>query len=345
MTDYFIRRILLMIPTFVGITFVCFAVTRYVPGGPVEQAVMRYRYGGAGGGGEAGGGGGRGDQAQVTAEMVEKLKVIYGFDKPFPVAYAAWLSRVVRLDLGESYTFSEPVWDVIKRRLPISISLGLIGFILAYSVCIPLGVWKAVQHGSAFDVTTSAVVFAGYAVPGWAAGVVLLHWFAGGSGWNVFPLGGIASDNFWDLSLPARAFDLVWHAVLPVGCYVIGSFASLTVLMKNTLMESLGQDYVRTACAKGLPEHRVVFVHALRNSLIPLATGLGHVLSLVLAGSFLIERVFNIHGMGLLGFEAIVSRDYPVVLGILVISSMLHMVGNILSDVLYCLVDPRIRFQ
>jgi microcin C transport system permease protein len=212
-------------------------------------------------------------------------------------------------------------------------------------ICVPLGVIKAVKHGSRFDFISSAIVFLGYSVPGWALGTALLVLFGGGSYWSIFPLGGFRPSDWEFLSIGEKIVAQARHMFLPVVCYMVGSFATLTILTKNSLLENLGQDYVRTAFAKGLDERRVIFVHALRNSLIPLATGLGHVFSLILAGSFLIERVFNIDGMGYLGYTSILQRDYPVALGILVIGSLLLLIGNILSDMIYALVDPRIRFK
>ncbi len=407
MFSYFFRRLLLMIPTFIGITFLVFTVTRFVPGGPVEQAVLRYQQaaaqGGEGGGGTASG---MDENGQISEEMMQRLKEIYGFDKPFYQAYCIWLWRVLHLDLGVSDTYSRPVWDLIKEKFPISIIFGLAGFILSYSICIPLGVWKAVKHGSIFDTLSSVLVFIAYSIPGWTAGVLLLMLIGG----KAFPLGGyesgaitknsflyryvreavyvkdipnetiekykdlkemlskesncqitsshpafysvpyekrtkIDNPNHNSLSFFGKIIDIGWHMFLPVFCYVLGSFASMTVLMKNSLMENLGQDYVRTAFAKGLSEKTVIFKHTLRNSLIPLATGLGHMLSIILAGSFLIEKVFNINGFGLLGYNSLIARDYPVVLGSLVISTILGLLGNIISDLLYCVIDPRIRFS
>jgi microcin C transport system permease protein len=241
--------------------------------------------------------------------------------------------------------YQEPVWDVIKSRFPVSVFIGLTGFVLSYLVCVPLGVLKAVRHGSKFDFISSAIVFLGYSVPGWALGTMLLVLFGGGSFWSVFPLGGFRSENWEYLTFWQKVIDQAQHMFLPVLCYMVGEFATLTILTKNSLMENLSQDYIRTAFAKGLHKRRVIFVHALRNSLIPLATGLGSVFSLILAGSFLIEKVFNIDGMGYLGYTSILQRDYPVALGILVIGSLLMLLGNILSDVIYAFVDPRIRFK
>jgi microcin C transport system permease protein len=251
----------------------------------------------------------------------------------------------VHLDLGTSYVDQDPVWDKIKSRFPISIFLGLTGFVLSYLITIPLGVMKAVHHQSKFDFITSLIVFLGYSIPGWALGTALLVLFGGGTFWDVFPLGGFRPVNWNYLGFFEKIWAQAYHMFLPVLCYTLGSFATLTILMKNSLMENLGQDYVRTAFAKGLNERRVIFGHAVRNSLIPIATGLGNQISLVLAGSFLIERVFNIDGMGYLGYLSIIQRDYPVALGILVISSLLLLIGNILSDVIYVIVDPRIRFR
>jgi microcin C transport system permease protein len=342
MTAYFIRRFLLIIPTFLGITMVVFAITHFVPGGPVERQIMRMR---GVGGGEAGGGGGARAAIALPEEEVEEIRRYYGFDKPLHVRYGRWLWNVLHLNLGNSYIYQDPVWDVIKSRFPISIFLGLTGFLLGYLVCIPLGVLKAVRHGSRFDVISSAFVFIGYSVPGWALGTALLVLFGGGTFWSLFPLGGFRPDNWEYLSFWGKVAAQIHYMTLPVLCYMIGGFATLTILTKNSLMENLGQDYVRTAFAKGLHERRVIFKHALRNSLIPLVTGLGNAISLVLAGSFLIEKVFNIDGMGYLGYTAILQRDYPVALGILVIDSLLMLVGNILSDMIYAVVDPRIRFK
>jgi microcin C transport system permease protein len=342
MTGYFLRRFLLIIPTFIGITLAVFVIMHFVPGGPVERQIMRFQMAMARG--EGGGPAGRAG-IEIPQEAIDEITRYYGFDKPVHIRYVSWLWKLVHLDLGNSYVYQDPVWEIIKSRFPISLTLGLTGFLLSYLVCVPLGVFKAVRHGSKFDFVTSVLVFMGYAVPGWALGTALLVLFGGGSFWNVFPLGGFRSDNWEHLTFWQKVTDQLEHMFLPVVCYMVGSFATLTILAKNSLMENMSQDYIRTAFAKGLHKRRVIFVHALRNSLIPIATGLGHVFSLILAGSFLIEKVFNIDGMGYLGYTSILQRDYPVALGILVISSLLMLIGNILSDVIYAVVDPRIRFQ
>jgi microcin C transport system permease protein len=341
LATYFLRRLLLVVPTFIGITLAVFVVTHFVPGGPVERRIMQMQMAVAQEGGVGAGPAG----LELPDEAIEEIRRYYGFDKPVHVRYAQWLWNVLRLDLGNSYIYQDPVWDVIKSRFPVSIALGLTGFLLSYLVCVPLGVMKAIHHRDRFDFLSSVIVFLGYSVPGWALGTALLVLFGGGSFWSVFPLGGFRPTNWEYLSFGEKIVAQAHHMVLPVLCYMVGSFATLTILTKNSLLENLGQDYVRTAFAKGLSERRVIFVHALRNSLIPIATGLGHVFSLVLAGSFLIERVFNIDGMGYLGYTSILQRDYPVALGILVVGSFLMLVGNILSDVIYAVVDPRIRFK
>lgn len=339
MTGYFIRRLLLIIPTFLGITLVLFFMVHMLPGGPVERQILLMS--GGGDGGEVGGG----SSIAIPREAVQQWREYYGLDKPIHIRYADWIWNLLHLNLGRSWFYQEPVWDIIKERFPISIFLGLTGFLLTYLICIPLGVWKAVKHGTAFDFISSAIVFIGYCVPGWALGTGLLVLFGGGSFWNVFPLGGFRPSDYDSLDVVHKISGQLYHMVLPVFCYMIGEFARLTILTKNAVLENLSQDYIRTAWAKGLSRQRVIFGHALRNSLIPIATGLGHQVSLILAGSFLIEKAFNIKGMGFLGWEALQQRDYPVALGILVISSLLIIVGNLLSDALYAVVDPRIRFQ
>ena len=342
MTGYFLRRFVLIIPTFIGITLAVFVIMHFVPGGPVEREILRYRMATMS---EGGGVSSVAGQMALPEDAVQEIRRYYGFDKPVHIRYVLWLGKVLRFDLGNSYVYQEPVWTVIKSRFPISVFLGLTGFLLSYLICVPLGVLKAVKHGTRFDFISSAIVFLGYSVPGWALGTLLLVLFGGGSFWSVFPLGGFRPDNWEYLSLSQKAVQQAWYMALPVFCYMVGEFATLTILTKNSLMENMSQDYVRTAFAKGLHKNRVIFVHALRNSLIPIATGLGHVFSLILAGSFLIEKVFNIDGMGYLGYTSLLQRDYPVALGILVIGSLLMLVGNIISDVIYAVVDPRIRFK
>lgn len=340
--DYLFRRLLLMIPTFVGITFATFVLCQFVPGGQIDQ--MRMALAGAGGG-EAGAGGGGDSRVQldIPDEQLQRLREYYGFDKPLPVAYAGWLADTVRLDLGTSFRYNAPVVRVIAERLPVSIYYGVITEIFTYGICIPLGIVKAIRHRTRLDTWTSVLIFVGYAVPGFALGAVLSNLLS--VRWELFPLGGFQSADAAGLGPGARVVDIAWHSVLPLVAYLAGAFAVTTMLMKNSLLENMSADYVKTALAKGLTWRRAVFVHALRNSLIPIATSVGGLLGIFLTGSFLIERVFNIQGIGLLAFEAIQTRDFPVVLGFLVISSVLLMLGNLLSDLTVALVDPRVRFE
>jgi len=339
MTAYFIRRFLLIIPTFIGITIMVFVITRFVPGGPIERIIAQAQQMPS-----ISGTGKTAEQTQpLSEEQIDELKKYYGFDKPVLASYFLWLGKVLTGDLGTSTRYYDPVWEMIRDRIPISLYFGILSLLLVYSICIPLGMVKAIKHKSAFDNMSSVVVFAGYAIPGWVVGVMTLVLFA--SYWEIFPLGGIVSDDFDDFTRMGKVLDIVWHTVLPLTAYVAGSFTVMTFLMKNSLMDNLAADYVRTAIAKGLPFKKAIFNHAFRNSLIPIATSFGNNISIILMGSFLIETVFNINGMGLLGYESVVERDYPVVMGILVISSLLFMIGNILSDICVALVDPRVKFE
>lgn len=338
MRAYFIRRFLLIPPTLLGITLIVFAITRFVPGGPLERALMEAQMGEQIRPGEAVGAGGGLSQAQR-----DHLAEFYGFDQPWYVAYAQWMGNVIRGDLGRSTRYQVPVWEIMVEKFPISIYFGVVTLIATYVICIPLGVAKAIHHRTPFDNTTSILVFIGYAIPGYVLGALLLVFLAFRLQW--FPTGGFVSEDFVDLSFGAKILDLAHHTALPLLCYLVGSFAVLTFLMKNSLMDHLAADYMRTAAAKGLRFKQAVFGHAFRNSLIPIATNFGNNISIFLTGSFLIERIFNIDGFGLLGYESVVERDYPVVMGILLISAILLLIGNILSDMIVALVDPRIRFR
>jgi microcin C transport system permease protein len=341
MKAYFIRRFLLIIPTFIGITILVFAITRAVPGGPIERMLTEAQFA-------------SGDQVSFQSDnqgiagstlseaQMQQLREYYGFDKPVLLSYAYWLKDILSLNLGYSTRYGEPVWESIKQRLPISIFYGIMTMILTYAVCIPLGILKAIKHKTAVDNVTSILVFIGYAVPGYVVGIIAITVFAFYLEW--FPLSGFTSNDFDDLSLFGKVADILNHSVLPLIAYMSGSFAVMTFLMKNSLMDNLAADYVRTAMAKGLEFKRAVVGHAMRNSLIPIATNFGQNITLFLTGSFLIEKIFNIDGFGLLGYESLVERDYPVVMGILVIGSLLSLIGNILSDICVALVDPRIKF-
>jgi microcin C transport system permease protein len=343
MRTYFLKRLLLIFPTILGITIACFLIMQMVPGGPVEQALQKMKQASRG---EAGAGTSVGRlQANMTQEELENIRKYYGFDKPVLVRYFNWLGKLIRLDLGTSYSYEKPVLNVITSRFPISLTFGLTSLFFTYLVCIPLGIKKALQHNRPFDNWSSILIFLGYSIPSFVLAIVLIVLFGGGSFWNIFPISGVVSDNFEELSLLAKIFDYMTHMFLPIICYMIGSFATLTLLMKNSLMEQLNQDYVRTALAKGLTYQQAVFRHGLRNALIPIATNIGMLIGVILSGSFLIETIFTIDGMGLLGYESIVNRDYPVALGLIVITSLLVLIGRIISDFCLVLVDPRIKFQ
>ena len=256
-------------------------------------------------------------------------------------------SGVLTGNLGKSYTYQQPVIEVMKPRFRVSILLGFTGFLISYLVCIPLGIKKALSHGSKFDVISSAIVFMAYSIPGWAFGGVLLVLFGGGSFWDVFPLGGLHSpQHIWqNLSFFEKVLDQIHHMILPIIAWTITSFATLTILMKNSLLDNMSQDYVRTAFAKGLSEKRVIWVHAFRNSIIPIASGIGHIIGIVIAGSYFIEMIFNINGFGKMGYQAILDRDYPITMGFLVIVVVIRLIANLLSDLALAAVDPRIRFK
>ena len=465
MFQYVIRRLLLMIPTFIGITFMVFFILQVAPDGPFERAVKQLKNAqGASESGVSMTSDVTGDSSQLTPELLEKLRMQYGLDKPIVLRYLIWLGvfpkeyksktvligksfresvdnvsvsqfknyllqRYVRVeidknqdyqiietgvglefplpsidklnidenfnqdkyihfqneyqelpadpDIIETWYFSD--WEIkkideennnvilvkkkfngiiqgflgysdkkgknvstlIAERMHISAFFGLTSLFLSYLVCIPLGIMKALKHGQKFDVISSIIVFIGYSIPGYALGVLLLSYFGG----DVFPLHGWRSPNFEELSFIGKVKDQLHHAFLPILCYMVGSFATMTVLMKNSLMENLSQDYVRTAFAKGLSEKRVIFFHAVRNSLIPLATGIGGMIGVVLAGSYLIEKTFGIDGIGLLGFNALIDKDYNIMMGFLVIGVIIRLLGNLISDLTYALIDPRIRFK
>ncbi|MBN2544927.1 MAG: ABC transporter permease subunit [Spirochaetes bacterium] len=343
MQTYFIRRLLLIIPTFLGITLLVFTITRLVPGGPIERIIMQVQQMNAAERGSRINFTKTNQSQPLSDDQLNQLKKYYGFDKPIFVSYFIWLGKILTGDFGNSTRYYDPVLTMIVERMPISLYFGFFSLIIIYSICIPLGIIKAIKHKTIIDNSTSVIVFIGYAIPGWVIGILLLLLFA--AKFEIFPLGGFTSDNFFDLNFFHKILDILWHTALPLFSYVFGSFAVLTFLMKNTLMDNLASDFVRTAMSKGLTFKSAIFKHALRNSLIPIATGFGNNISIILTGSFLIETVFNINGMGLLGYESIVDRDYPVVMGILVISSLLFLTGNILSDICVAIVDPRVQFK
>ena len=334
---YILKRLALMLPTLLGVLTVAFVVIQFVPGGPVEQ-IMAKAHMGAGGTYRA-----RGD---TDAKQIEALKKLYGFDKPAPVRYVEMLGQFATFDLGTSFMQNKPVWALIKEKLPVSISLGVWTFVLSYLISVPLGVAKAVREGSRFDVATTFVVMFGFAIPGFVLGVLLIVLFGGGTFWEVFPLRGLVSDNWHELGWAARIRDYFWHLTLPLVCLVVGSFAEMTMLTKNTFIEEMRKQYVLVARAKGLSQPRVLWKHILRNALIPIVTGFpAAFIGAFFAGALLIETLFSLDGLGLLSYDSIVQRDYPVVLGSLYLFTLIGLVVKLISDVLYVLVDPRVQFQ
>ena len=466
MFEYITRRLLLMIPTFLGTTFLVFFILQVAPDGPFERAVRQLKEADMGSEGGTSSTGSVVSSQQLTPELLNELRMQYGLDKPIFIRYLIWLglyskeqkNKIVTINsafrdsfssvkigeykkillqkyiqvvedegglhiiesgaglefiippdsilkkqfiidnettqnlafyrkhykelpenpkyiktwyesdwkiknfdeenntvtisnnaykgiltgyLGYSEKRGKDVSKLISERLHISVIFGLSGWILSYLVCIPLGIMKALKHGSKFDVLSSTIVFIGYSIPGYALGILLLYSLGG----EYFPIHGWRSDNWLELNLLQKIIDQIHHAFLPVLCYMVGSFATLTVLMKNSLLENLSQDYVRTAFAKGLTEKRVILFHAVRNSLIPIATGIGSMIGLFLSGSYLIESVFGIDGIGFLSLKALLDRDYNIIMGTLVIFTSVRLFGNLISDLTYALIDPRIRFK
>lgn len=341
MLSYVLKRLLLMIPTLLGVLTVTFIIIQFVPGGPVDQLVSEMRAGATGEGARSGTAGRR----DLDAKQIEEIKKLYGFDKPPLTRYFEMLGSFARFDLGRSFMHNKDVWQLIKEKLPVSISLGLWTFLLTYLISIPLGVAKAVREGSRFDTSTTMLVLIGFALPGFALGVLLIVLFAGGTFLDWFPLRGLTSDNWATLSWPARIGDYLWHLVLPLTCYSIGSFAVVTILTKNTFVEEIRKQYVLVARAKGLSERRVLYKHVFRNALIPIVTGFpAAFVAAFFAGSLLIETLFSLDGLGLLGYESIVRRDYPVVLGSLYFFTLLGLVVKLIGDLLYVVVDRRVQF-
>lgn len=340
MFQYLVKRIVSIFPTLIGMTLIFFVITNLAPGSPIEKKIQEMRFGGAGGMG-----GGQETAGVVTQEVIDALKKQYGFDKPLLERYWIWLKNVSTLNFGESFSYEEPVIDVIVSRFPISLQFGIASIILSYLICIPLGVLKAVRNGAKFDTLTSVILHAMYATPGFMLGILLLVFLSGDTFLNIFPIGGFHSDFYDDMGFWEKIMDRAHHFVLPLICYMVGSFTTLTILMKNSLLEVIAKDYIRTARAKGLNEKVVYLKHALRNALIPIVTGLGSFISIFFAGSLLIETIFQLDGIGLLGYQSILERDYNVLMGNMFIQSFLMLFGNIISDFAYIIVDPRIDFQ
>lgn len=344
MAAYIFKRLLLMLPTLFGVLLLTFVVIQFVPGGPVEQMVAQLQGRDAGGEGAAAHGAGYRGRQGLDLQRIEEIKAFYGFDKPAPERFWRMLKSFAQFDLGQSFYQRKGVWELIKEKMPVSISLGLWTFFISYLIAVPLGVAKAVRAGSRFDFVTTLIVLVGYAIPGFVLGVALLVVFGGQLQW--FPLRGLVSSNWEQMSWGARIVDYLWHITLPVTAMVLGSFAVTAMLTKNSFLEEIRKQYVLTARAKGLDERRVLWKHVFRNALIPIITGFpAAFIGAFFTGSLLIETLFSLDGLGLLSYESVIRRDYPVVLGTLFFFTLIGLVTKLLSDLSYVLVDPRVKFD
>ena len=366
MAAYILRRLLLMIPTVFGIMLVSFVIVQFAPGGPVERVLAQLqgndrgatsRVTGGGGDLAAGGGAGRTAGAPDTSSryrgaqgldpaFIQQLEKQYGFDKPAPERFLKMLVDYARFDFGKSYFRDVPVLQLIREKLPVSLTLGLWMTLISYAISIPLGVRKAMSDGRSFDVWTSAVIIVGYAIPSFLFAILLIVLFAGGSFWQVFPLRGLTSETWAQLSWPGRIVDYLWHIALPIAAMALGAFATSTLLTKNSFLDEIRKQYVLTARMKGLSERGVLYGHVFRNAMLIVIAGFpGAFINAFFAGSLLIETIFSLDGLGLLSFESIVNRDYPVVFANLFIFSLLGLAVNLLSDLTYTWIDPRIDFE
>lgn len=361
MTAYIIRRLLLIVPTLLGIMIINFIIVQAAPGGPVEQAIAELtqiggpatqrvtRAGGdfaSGGGGVIQSEGGYRGARGLDPAFIEELEKQFGFDKPPVERFLLMMGQYLTFDFGESFFRDRPVIDLVLEKMPVSISLGLWTTLITYLVSIPLGIAKAVRDGSRFDVWTSGIIIVGYAIPSFLFAVLLLVLFAGGSYLDWFPMRGLVSDNWEELSLGGKILDYLWHMTLPILSMVVGGFATLTMLTKNSFLDQIQQQYVITARAKGLSERRVLYGHVFRNSMLLVIAGFpAAFVSILFTGSLLIEVIFSLDGLGLLGFEAAINRDYPIMFGTLFFFSLLGLVMNLIGDIMYTVVDPRIDFE
>ena len=364
MAAYIARRILLMFPTLLGILFVSFIVVQFAPGGPVERVIAQLSGADTGGTSRiSGGGGDMGARGQVGAsadavsskyrgaqgldpDFIKKLEIQFGFDKPAPERFALMLWNFARFDFGKSYFRDVSVLQLIKEKLPVSMSLGIWMTLLTYLISIPLGIRKAVQDGSRFDVWTSAVVIIGYAIPSFLFAILLIVLFAGGSFWQIFPLRGLWSENYDQLSAMGKIGDYLWHITLPVTAMVLSVFATTTFLTKNSFLDEIKKQYVQTARMKGLTERQVLYGHVFRNAMMIVVSGFpGAFIGAFFTGSILIEQIFSLDGLGLLSYKSIIDRDYPVVFANLYIFSLIGLFVTLISDLTYTWIDPRVDFE
>ncbi|MEM6846747.1 MAG: microcin C ABC transporter permease YejB, partial [Pseudomonadota bacterium] len=359
MAAYIVRRLALMVPTLLGIMLLSFAIVQFAPGGPVEKVIGELRGMSAGATDRISGGSASGDFANnavssegsdtgyrgaqgLDPEFIAELEAQFGFDKPVHERFLLMIGNYLTFNFGESYFRDRTVIDLIVEKLPVSISLGLWMTLISYAISIPLGIRKAVKDGSTFDIWTSGIIIVAYAIPGFLFAILLIVLFAGGSFFNIFPLSGLTSDNWDELSLVGKVLDYFWHLTLPLLALSLSAFATLTLLTKNSFLEEIRKQYVLTAKMKGLGESRVLYGHVFRNAMLIIIAGFpGAFIGAFFTGSLLIETIFNLDGLGLLGFEAIINRDYPIVFGTLYIFSLMALLVNLLTDITYTLVDPR----
>ena len=345
MNKYIFKRLLLMVPTLLGVLFLTFVVTQFVPGGPIEQISNQLNSLSVSGEASSGSSTVYRGASGLAEEHIKQLEEFYGFDKPFFERFINLVSNYLVFDLGQSYFHHQSVSDLIVSKLPVSISLGLWSFFIIYSICIPLGIKKAVRHGTQFDLVSSTIILIGYSIPGFVLGIGLIVLLGGGSFFDVFPTRGIVSDNWDSLNFFDKIIDYLWHMTLPIICSVISSFAVMTMLTKNSFIEEINKQYVLTARSKGLTENEILYKHVFKNALIPILTGFpAQFISAFFTGSILIETIFSLDGIGLLSYEAILHRDYPVVLGTLFLFTLLGLIAKLLTDISYAFVDPRIGF-
>ncbi len=356
MLPYIFRRFLLLFPTLIGIMLVNFVIIQSAPGGPVDQAIARLQGEGVAATATIGGGGAAGADFTGTSgydfargidpELIKELEKQFGFDKPAHIRFLIMLWDYSRFEFGESFYQDVPVVQLVKERLPVSVSLGLWTLLIVYSVSVPLGVRKAVQDGSPFDIWTSVVVLVGYAIPAFILAMLLIIVLCGGEFFDLFPFRGLTSDGFDDFSAWGKVKDYFWHMALPIAAMVAGSFATLTMLTKNSFLDEINKQYVLTAKAKGLTPRRILYGHVFRNAMLIVIAGFPRaLLGVLFTGVLLIEVIFSLNGLGLLGFEAILTRDYPIVFGTLFVFTLLGLTMQLVTDITYTLIDPRIDFE
>lgn len=360
MIAYIIRRLLLIIPTLIGILLINFVIIQFAPGGPVEQVLAQISGHDAGANGRLSGGGsdvaissdGVGGHSRyegargLDPEFIKQLEKQFGFDKPPHERFLKMLKDYLTFDLGDSYFKGRKVIDLIIEKMPVSISLGFFTIMISYCVSIPLGIKKAVKNGTAFDIWSGTVIIIGYAIPSFLFAIMLITFFSGGSFVQWFPLRGLTSDGFENLSIMGKAMDYIWHLILPITAMVIGHFASTTFLVKNSFLDEISKQYVLTARSKGVTEKKVLYGHVFRNAMLVVIAGFPSAfIAMFFTGSLLIETVFSLDGLGLLGYESAIKRDYPVVFGTLYMMTLIGLIAGLISDLIYMMIDPRIDFE